>query len=373
MDEKLILRDNYFLVQGYLTHLQEKNRRPKSIRRYWFLLKHLLLFAMDVPFPAIHTIQPGLSRYVSKLDLSEESKRAIVVHSRSFLRWCKNYHVDQFVALPNFWIEDLTPVMVAARPEIDPVTESEIMQIARLKIAPANLALLRDQAAACLLFLSGIRGGALVTLPIQAVVLNSKDPHLLQFPDMGVRTKNQKKAKTFLYRVPELLEVVRKWDAIVRKRCDPHAPWYMPVTQQWGEQRLEQGNPVGENREAALNRRLRLLWNMLSLPHKSPQKFRHGCAMYGLRRCQTMEDYHHISRNLMHHDLTMTDGTYIHFEDQERGSAIRRISEAACPGDTVELQALFRSLEPNNLELAIEILAKKLASCLEKNRTSHIN
>lgn len=310
MADKLINRSNYLLVMEYLDYLRDKGRDPKSVRRYWFLLKHVLLFAMDTPFTKIHKIRPGLNTYVTGLQLSEESRKAISNHARSFLRWCKNYHEEDFATLPRVWIEDLTPVAVTGGSKVKPVTEDEILRIAQLKFDANDLALQRDQAAACLLYLSGIRGGALVSLPILAVVLRGEHPHILEYPELGVQTKNKKRAKTYLYHIPKLLQVVSKWDAFVRMSCEETSRWYMPISQHWGIQELDKERVPGGNREVTLNHRLRILWNMLSLPHKSPHKFRHGSALYGLRRCKVIEEYHFVSRNLMHHDLAVTDQIY---------------------------------------------------------------
>lgn len=376
MAEKLVHRNNYLLVMEYLEHLKDKRRNPKSITRYWFLLKHLLLFAMDIPFPKIHKIKPSLNAYVNGLELSEESRKAITNHSRSFLRWCKNYHAEQFATCPQVWIEDLTPVAVTGGSKVKPVTEDEILRIARLKFDESDFALQRDQAAACLLFLSGIRGGSFVSLPVNAVVLNVERPHVLEYPELGVQTKNRKRARTYLYHIPELLQVVRKWDSFVRVNCDQSSPWYMPMSQHWGIQSLDKAQVPGGDRGVALNHRLRILWNILSLPHKSPHKFRHGSALYGLRRCKVMEDYHLVSRNLMHHDLTITDQIYINFEDSDRGEAIERISrylsnsqpvdsypKHASTGE-VDLQGLFPG--SNYSEQSIELLAEKILSYIDK-------
>jgi integrase len=379
MAEKLVKRNNYLLVMEYLEYLKDKGRNPKSITRYWFLLKHLLLFAMDVPFPKIYRIKPGLNAYVTGLELSAESRKAITNHSRSFLRWCKNYHAEEFATLPQVWIEDLTPVAVTAGSKVKPVTEDEILRIARLKPHESDLALQRDQAAACLLFLSGIRGGSFVSLPIHAVVLNVDRPHILEYPELGVQTKNKKRAKTYLYHITELLKVVTKWDRFVRINCEETSPWYMPISQHWGMQALDNTHILGANRGVTLNHRLRILWNMLSLPHKSPHKFRHGAALYGLRRCTVMEDYHLLSRNLMHHDLTITDQLYINFEDRERGEAIERISNYPLNSQSFDrhskhaapsgahLQGLLHTTDCS--EQSIELLAERIISYLDRRMT----
>ena len=90
-----------------------------------------------------------------------------------------------------------------------------------------------------------------------------------------------------------------------------------------------------------------------------------------------MEDYHLISRNLIHHDLTVTDQIYINFEDSERDEAIKRISNHplnSLPIDNpskhaspakADLQDLFRG--SNCSEQSIELLAEKIISYLDKS------
>jgi site-specific recombinase XerD len=61
----------------------------------------------------------------------------------------------------------------------------------------------RIRAAANFMFLSGIRVGALVTLPLAAVDLESRT--IKQWPSLGVRTKFGKLATTYLLDVQERL------------------------------------------------------------------------------------------------------------------------------------------------------------------------
>ena len=64
---------------------------------------------------------------------------------------------------------------------------------------------------------------------------------------------------------------------------------------------------------------------MNHLPYKSPYQYRHGCAFYGLVRCQTMEQYHALSRNIMHNNIAITDQVYVDLEVQERGPILSGI------------------------------------------------
>jgi integrase len=131
-----------------------------------------------------------------------------------------------------------------------------------------------------MLFLSGARSSAFTSLPIQAVDIKKRC--LNQWPELGVKTKNRKRATTFLLPIPRLLEVVVARDDVVRTELPPTTPWYATIYNRWGEQRLMENSP-GENRNQMLTKRLRRLFAAAGLVYKSAHKFRHGHAVYGLQ------------------------------------------------------------------------------------------
>lgn len=128
-----------------------------------------------------------------------------------------------------------------------------------------------------------------------------------QWPGLGVRTKNSKSATTYQLEVPELLGSVAARDGFVRKRLPETAMGYTPTISHWGVQALSIGPPES-NRNVALAKRLRLLFGAAGLPHKSPHKFRHDRAVFPLQHARTMVDYKAASMNLMHADISITDG-----------------------------------------------------------------
>jgi len=358
--DRLINRDNFLIIGEYLDYLLSvKNRNKKSVERYRFWLRWLLLWAMDQPFELADRIKPTFSHFVSALELAAESKKKIVETARSFFRWAKLYHSRRFTRLPAYWIEDLTASKVPRGNALDYVTLEDVLKIVRLKIDWDNIALWRDQAMAAMLFLSGARAGAATSLPIQAVHLEAQYPLIEQKPALGVRTKNSKSATTFLHNIPELLERVHSWDAFVRANCPQEYPWYAPVYQRWGEQSLA-NLPPGNHRSTALNRRLTILEQAAHLPHRSPHKYRHGYAIYGLQHCQTMAQYHALSRNLMHANIAITDECYVHLEEMERGKLLGQVSGNPPRQPDDELQALLMKLDKEDLHRAITIAADLL-------------
>ncbi len=228
--------------------------------------------------------------------------------AKRFFIWAKTTHPRDFRGVQLEWIEALRlPRTPQNTIDHDFVKIEEVRQLATLEINPSDLALRRDQAAAVMLFLSGMRGGAFASLIIECV--NLTDRTIKQWPSLGIKTKNRKSATTYLLDIPELIVVVENWDTFIRTRLPMDAPWYTPVTSQWGEQVLSTNAP-GENRNIALAKRIRKLFSMAGLPYHSPHKFRHGHAVFALQHAKTMADYKAVSMNLMHNDIRVTDGIY---------------------------------------------------------------
>lgn len=360
-ETRLVYRGNFLLVQEYLTYLlQVRLKNPKSVERYRFWLNHLLLWAMEIPLQKAPSIRLSFSDYVRSKNFAQESQKKIVETARAFLRWAKLYHEKQFAGLPAYWVEDLTPVRVQRRSVSKYVRLDEVLKIGHKTPGKDDLALWRDQAMACLLFLSGARAGAAVSLPIQAIHLNDPYPHIEQKTELGVETKLSKSATTYLHQIPKLLDFARGWDNFARANFPEDHLWYAPIQQRWGEQSAKVLEP-GKNRIAALGKRFRLLSRIFELPYKSPHQYRHGYALYGLERCKTMAEYHALSRNMMHDNISITDQIYVHVDEVERGQILARLHQNSAGGFDGEFSEFVARFGKEDLLTGIQILAAKLA------------
>lgn len=367
--DHLVNRTNYILVNEFLAFLREvKQLSPASVERYRFYLRHLLLWAMDTLLGKAHTIRPSFSAYVAALSspqggsLAAETQKKIVETARQFFEWAKFAHAGEFRGVSAAWLELLRPVRQKQALTPDEhifVTVEEAVLLATLLGESGDLAHWRDRAAAARLFLSGERASALVTSPIEAI--NIEERSVRQWPELGVETKNGKKATTFLLPIPELIEVVQSWDVFVRSNLPVNAPWYAPVESRWGEQTLSLVKP-GENRNQALDRRLRRLFTQAGLPYKSAHKFRHGHAVYGLMHARTMPDYKAVSMNLMHHDLQITDSIYAPMlsNDVQKRIANLALQQANQPDD--DLRTMITRLSNADLSKVMMIIAERLAA-----------
>lgn len=363
----MIERQNYLKVKAYLTHLKEVLQlNPASVERYRFYLRHLLLWADDQPFRNVQALRPALSAYLASLPgkdgkgtLASASQKKIIDTSKRFLQWIRVTYPREMNDLPTAWIDTLRrPRQPQKSSENIFVTVEEVQKLVRMPVPEENLALIRDQAAAAMLFLSGMRASAFTTLPISAVDLDHLT--LRQWPELGVHTKNGKKATTFLLNIPELLEPVRRWDQIVRKSLPGSSPWYAPVAHSWGDQSLSTVEP-GKTRAQALQKRMEWLFSMAQIEFKSPHKFRHGHAVYGLLHAQTMADYKAVSMNLMHESIEVTDSTYAPLLSSDVQERIAGLSGKAMstPGD--ELETFLNQLDRESQKRALLFIAGRLA------------
>jgi integrase len=181
-----------------------------------------------------------------------------------------------------------------------------------------------------------------------------------QWPELGVKTKNGKKAITSLLPVPELLEVAQSWDQFVRTNLPENAPWYAPIRSQWGEQTLSSQQP-GENRNHALDRQLQRLFVQAGLPYKSAHKFRHGHAVYGLMHARSMPDYKGVSINLMHHDLQITVSIYAPMLSNDVQKRIANLASQPVNHPDDDLRAMVSRLLNADLSKVMLIVAERLA------------
>jgi integrase len=363
----VIRRSNYLLVRRYLKDLGEVYQlSDSSLGRYRFYLRHLLLWAGETPFQQAAKLRPTFPSYVSDLPgrngeglLAGVTQKKIIEVSKRFFTWGKQNYSKEFGSLTTAWLESLrAPRVRDAKDEHEYVSLEEILQLTVIPHDENDIALFRDKAAAAMLFLSGARASAFTTLPISAVDLPART--IRQWPELGVATKNGKRATTYLLPIPELLSVVQKWDDVVRSKLPSTAPWYAPITSQWGSQSLAHVEP-GKNRHQALDKRLRKLFTLAGLSYKSAHIFRHGHAVYGLLKAQTMADYKAVSMNLMHNDIKITDSIYAPILSEEVKERIAKLTSDQDSMLEADIDGLLGQISNGDLSKVLRVVASRLS------------
>jgi integrase len=336
----MIYRPNYDDVQAFLVyHREVMQHDEQTVHRYWVSLRALLEWADATPFPQCKPRRPLFPTYVvtpseraGERTWSHAHMDRILKDSRAFLNWCKREYPLRY-KLQQSWIDSLRlPRAVTEKQERKTViawTLEEVMTIAALQVD--RLALQRDKAAIVFLFLSGMRIGAFCTLPINCVNIAAR--RIEQFPSRGVRTKNRKVATTTLLPIPALLSIVEEWDRHVRSELPDACLWF-PRIDEARQQLVE--TPIGtlSGRRGAVVEGIKALCKQAGLAYKSPHKLRHGHAQYGIQHAKTIEGLKAISQNLMHSNLSTTDGIYGNLTAENINATIASLANENAPSPT---------------------------------------
>lgn len=348
----MINKQNWILTRAYLEYRKSVDQlcqgsykvEEKSIR-------YLLEWAGNNSFKRAPSIRPTFPEFLVsfRLEGSDEPfspgyiKKKIAAARRFFL-WLVDNQVG-YSSIKRNWISSLKVKRLTDVPRTkEAVSLEEILQIAA---APAvTTKERRIRAGAVMLFLSGMRIGAFVTLPILAVDIENRT--INQFPSLGVRTKNSKHGTTFLLDIPELLTVVKAWDQEIKSILPPSGYWFAPLSSETGEIDLE-SKYVGEHRFTLARKNLKEWLGKVNLPYHSPHKFRHGHIHYGLSHAQNIADFKAISQNAMHSSMEITDQFYSNQNDKELHDRISSLGKASQASNSIE----------NDFKLFMEFLAWK--------------
>lgn len=310
----MINRENYQAVKKYLEFRQNIDQvSPKTARLDETWLRHVLEWAGERSFSQAPKIKPAFPQYMLEADRRDDSNEMlspayiskVVRAARRLFRWLRR-HLPGYNALTDKYLDTLVPPRLPDNStDREIVTIEEITAIAQAKTE--SLVEERTRATAVFLFLSGIRVRAFVTLPLNAVDVETRT--VRQWLSLGVETKNGKQATTYLLDIPELLDVVREWDKFLRSNLPETGLWYSILKPVSGKLEYS-GVAPGRNRGVLLRRNLREWLNKIGLPYHSPHKFRHGHAVYALTQALDVSDLKAVSMNLMHSNLSVTDGVY---------------------------------------------------------------
>ena len=310
----MIDRDNYHAVQAYLQYCQEIRQNTQgTLNLRWAHLRHLIEWADEAPLMGASAIGPSFPEYLANVrnertngdGLSPRTQRDICRTVQAFFGWAKA-NQRGYRGISPMWVESIKPPrqmgQVAAKREV--WTIEDVRKIAEYN--PPTLTLRREQAAIVMLFLSGMRVGALVTLPAVAVDIDARSVD--QFPSLGVHTKNLKAATTYLLNIPGLLAVVENWHSLVSESLSPNDPWYAHISSDGTE--FVPGMPATDTRRSRVRKGMRQLCELVGVEYKRPHALRHGHAVWALSNAGSVADLKAVSQNLMHKSLFTTDEIY---------------------------------------------------------------
>jgi site-specific recombinase XerD len=113
----VVNRRNYLWIKSHLRYLEEvKQLSHESVKRYWFYLRHLLLWADEVLLNNAPAIRPVLATYLRDVrscgggvPLASETIKKVVNSSKRFFVWAKMEYSSQFKSVTKSWIDALAP------------------------------------------------------------------------------------------------------------------------------------------------------------------------------------------------------------------------------------------------------------------------
>lgn len=317
----MIYRQNWLDTKEYEEYLLKVGRDVETVSRVRSCLRHLLEWADDQPFGRAREIDPAFPTYLltSRMTvgrplkgsgLSAATMKKICDYARLFFEFARDTRPASYKKISKSWIETVRPGMAkglhSEYHEHEFYTLEQIRKIAGLPVG--NLREERDRAAAVFMFLSAMRGQAFVSMPIKA--FNLERLSVSQFPELGVRTKNHKAARTSMLRIPDLVMVVQAWHEKLLAAGMSGEDYWFAVVDRW-HRKLEPGQKVNFiSRRDGLAKGMRELCKRAGIPYLSPHKLRHGHTVYVMRRVRDMKGLKSLSQNLMHSSVAITDGIY---------------------------------------------------------------
>lgn len=320
----MINRENYRLVRAHLQYRKQVMQNDEgTISTYWQSLKHLLQWSDSRSFHDVQKVFPSFPEYIltarnerhfnNKRDegkpLTPKYMVKVLSHARAFFNWLR-LHEKGFSHISEAWTETIklrrSAGMQSRLQDRHYWKLEDVQKIAALK--PSCLRERRDIAAIVFMFLSGIRVGAFVTLPLECVDMKTR--RIMQLPEKGVQTKNDKAAVTFLLPISELLGIVEAWDAFMRSQSGGVFNWYPSIDHEGVRvlPGLLKGKYTG--RAEAFDEGMKKLCELAGVPYKSPHKLRHGHGVFGVKKAKDIGQLKAISQNLMHANIGITDGIY---------------------------------------------------------------
>lgn len=321
----MINRDNWKLVKKYQEYRERNDQvsiKTMRLEKTW--LNHLLEWADDQTFDKVPSKDPTFPKYIltarrdgTNEPLSSEYVRKIIGTAKRFLEWLTVHKVGFKSRLSPAWLESLKPPRMTPAPsKHEAVTIEEIREFAFARTESQREE--RIQAAAVFWFLSGIRIGAFVSLPIKAVDL--KNLEIKQWPSIGVQTKFNKHQTTYLLDIPDLIEVIKAWDYKVNKVFSPDGLWFAPFSPVTGHLDIHNKN-LGKYRADRARKDLKEFLNRIGCEYHSPHKFRRGYAIYSSALSKNSKDMKAISQNMMHSSIATTE-KYIDLPEKEQKELI---------------------------------------------------
>ena len=135
--------------------------------------------------------------------------------------------------------------------------------------------------------------------------------------------------------------------------CGGKGLWFAQVSPDTGKI-IPKADTAGVHRGQIATRDLRKWLKRVGLTYHSPHKFRHGHAVYALKMAKDVSALKAVSQNLMHANLSITDGVYgvlSEVDIKEQIGELGRTANSETPALLISLLEQLLGILKSNTEM----------------------
>jgi integrase len=335
--------DNLRVKRRYLLWLAEaKGLSEASIDKAAAAIDRWIAYAGGADFRRFHTekavaFKRALEREHSKAGapLSSSSREAILRELKAFFLWLADqpgYRAKIRHADAAWFTPDRRDARAAHQGQWRPHPSPEQMRAAILNMSDDTIFARRDRALMALLFLSGSRETAAMTLRLRHIDLANR---CVQFDGRDVRTKFGKRFTSFFFPVGEdIAALFGNWVRELRedRLFGPDDPLFPKTEVRRGETGTFEPSGLARapwSSPGPIVSAFKQAFVALGLPPFSPHTVRKTLTDLASIHCRTPEDFKAWSQNLGHDDVLTTFHNYGTLSPGRQRELIRGFSEEA--------------------------------------------
>jgi site-specific recombinase XerC len=312
-----VLRENYELLCAYLKSLQADAENEEKILAARGALQHALLAAGQDSFRALDFGEWRRRLQITRrLDgspelLSESRIDVIFDFMRPLCRWLIKRYPKKFRHWDRDKVGNVAPrgneAAYAPVRSRSVVTLDKACEIAALDVGDDPL-LLRDQAVACLQWVSGARVESIATLPLRAFTFSRDSIQINMDPKLGVKTKGGGAIKTTLLPIAPLIDrVTHFYHWLTAHGAGGDAMFFNELIQNAEDRFTASNAPAVPTRAHTLAKRYQKLYQRLGWHDFSgTHGFRRGHISYALACSATVQNSLVVCNNVGHNFLSTT-------------------------------------------------------------------
>jgi integrase len=250
--------------------------------------------------------------------MAPNSYRTYLIHLRSFFTWlCTQPGYKSRIKIDS--LEYLTVSKKESRLAVQKTIKNfpmleYIKEIADSVDITTEVGL-RNRALISFTFLTGMRDGAIISLPIMSI--NEDGLYVIQNPMYGVKTKFGKTIYSKIFKFdPDLIRYFLDWLKHLKKKGFSNNDPLFPRSKLKKEgnnlsfQEATEVEPVYWESTASLRKIFKDQCELINKEYYSPHKYRDSAIYYALKSARTGEEIKAVSQNSGHENVAMTMTVY---------------------------------------------------------------